>query len=382
MKRARSEGTLYLRKDGRYEVALFMNTSDGIKRVRRYADARTEAEAILVELRKKNDNGIKINSKEQKLGDYLDYWLLIVKSSSTRHSTYVSYESTVRLYLKPGLGKKYLTKLCVPDVQSFLDNQSKSGKSNRNLQKMRIVLSAALERACYEERLIRNVARQAKTPMYKPKEVLPWNLVQLGKFLEFARASPHYAIFVLMSLYGLRTGEALGLSWSDIDYDNRVILVRKQIHFINNQYGIAELKTKASRRELPLLDIAKRVLQKCPQSYEGPVPQLLFKTSGGLPVDYNNLRRSFKSISRKAGLPVITLHTLRHTAATNLKNLGIPAKDAQSILGHAHITTTLQIYQHTNLEGKSKALEQYEEQIFDFRTRSRQSLPSNVKAIA
>ena len=375
MRRRRGEGTITKRKDGRFEAAAYINTPEGIKRVRRYSKTRTDAEATLVELRNKNSSGLLTSSKEQKFGDYLDYWLLVIKHT-IRQSTFVSYETTVRLYLKPGLGNKYLTRLSVSDVQTYLDNQSRAGQSNRNLQKMRVVLSAALKRASQEERVIRNVARLAEIPMYKPKEVVPWSINQLGSFLDHANEHPFYPIFILMSLYGLRTGEALGLSWSDIDLENKIIHIRQQVHYQDNTYRYADVKTRAGRRDLPLLDIAYKVLVGIKYSTDGPLPKLIFKTSGGLPIDSGNLRKAFQRISKSAELPIITLHHLRHTAATNLKNLGIAARDAQSILGHAHISTTLQIYQHADIEEKSKALEEYEQKLGDVRGYSRQMEPS------
>lgn len=372
MRRSKGEGTITKRKDGRFEVAVYANTAEGIKRIRRYAKTRVEAEALLVDLRNKDANGLLSSSKEPRLGDYLDYWLLVVKST-VRPSTFVSYESIVRLYLKPGLGNKYLTRLKVSDVQTFLDNQSKVGKSNRNVLKMRIVLSAVLRRAEQEERIIRNVARLTKIPTYRPKEVIPWNLNQLGVFLDSAKGHQFYPIFVLMSLYGIRTGEALGLSWPDIDVENKLIHVRRQAHRLNGIYNYTELKTRAGRRDLPLLDIAYKVLANIRPSNVGPLPELVFKTSSGMPIDNGNLRKAFKRLSKDAKVPVITLHHLRHAAATNLKNLGIPARDTQAILGHANISTTLQFYQHANIEEKSKALGQYEQQLVDASAHSRET---------
>lgn len=380
MRRRSGEGTITKRKDGRFEAAAYLNTPEGVKRIRRYTKSRIEAEVLLVELRKKNDSGLLTSSKEQKLSDYLDYWLLAIKSS-VRQSTFVSYEATVRLYLKPGLGNKYLTKLSVAEVQLFFDNQSRIGKSNRNIQKMRVVLSAALKKASREERLTRNVARLAEIPTYRPKEATPWNIKQLGKFLDVAYGHNFYPIFVLMSLYGLRTGEALGLSWSDVDTENKLIHIRQQVQRSANTYQYAELKTHAGRRGLPLLDTVFEVLDNIKRSSNGPLPELIFKTVNGLPIDNGNLRKAFQHISKNAGVPVITLHHLRHTAATNLKNLGIQAKDAQSILGHANISTTLQIYQHADIESQSKSLQQYEQQIVGISTYSRQMKPSNEKDI-
>lgn len=152
--------------------------------------------------------------------------------------------------------------------------------------------------------------------------------------------------------------------------------MRQQLQYHKNNYYYADLKTQAGRRELPLIHMAQEVLKNVTRSDDGPLPELVFKTSTGTPIDRGNLRRSFQRISRSAGLPVITLHHLRHTAATNLKNLGVPARDTQLILGHAHITTTQQIYQHSGIEERQLALERYEEQFVSESDCSRQIKPS------
>jgi len=379
-RRSRGNGTVYKRKEGRYEAACWVNTPEGIKRVRRYAKTLKEAESILVELRQKHDNGILSSTKEEKLGDYMDYWLLSVKAS-IRRRTYISYETTIRLYLKPGLGNKRLTKLSVAEAQLFVNNQVRLGQSHRNIQKMRIVLSAVLSHALFEERVLRNVAHYLKIPSYKPKEIQPWTLNQLTDFLTASRSSPYYPIFFLMGFYGMRSGEALGISWSDIDSDKKVIRIRKQVDYVGKTYIYADLKTKAGLRDLPIVDMVEKVFENLSQTSNGPLPDLIFKTPNGLPIDAGNMRRRFKRLSLDAGLPVINPHHLRHTAATNLKNLGIAPKDVQMILGHAHISTTMQIYQHSDMNGRSEAFEKYEIQIAEKTASSRQIKPSNVKTI-
>src|ERR1700694_3422588 len=169
MKRKRGDGTVTKRKDGRWEAAAYVNTPDGSRRVRRYTATRTEAEAILVELRKKNANGILTNTKERKLGEYFDYWLAITKNR-VRLNTYIGYEATVRIYLKPGLGQKSLTKLGPREIQLFFDNQLRTGVSVRNIQKQKIVLSSVLKKAEQEELLERNAARLVQIPQYNPKQ--------------------------------------------------------------------------------------------------------------------------------------------------------------------------------------------------------------------
>lgn len=376
MKRRRGEGTVCKRKDGRFEAAAYVHTPTGIKRVRRYAATRTEAEAILVELRNKNKSGLLSNTREQKLGDYLDYWLTITKSK-LRPNTHAGYEAIVRIYLKPGLGNKCLAKLSVADVQSHIQSQLKLGVSNRTIQKQRLVLSTALKRAEHEEIISRNVARLVEIPQYRPKEIVPWNVNQLRIFLDYASNDQFYPIFVLLSLYGLRTSEALGLSWHNIDFDNKVIQIRQQLQYSDKSFHYSDLKTQAGRRDLPLLDITRKVLQNIPRTDSGPLPNLVFKTMNGNPIDRRNLLRSFKRISKHAGLPLIRMHDLRHTAATILKDIGVQARDTQLILGHANITTTQQIYQHLGVKERGLILERYEQKLVSISTSSRQFQPSS-----
>lgn len=376
MRRRRGDGSVTKRKDGRYEAAAYVHTPTGIKRVRRYAATRTEAEALLVELRNKNNSGLLTNTREQKVGDYLDYWLTVVKST-LRPTTYIGYEVIVRIYLKPGLGNKCLAKLRVADVQSHLSSQHKAGVSNRTLQKQRMILSAALKRAEHEEIIGRNVARLVDIPQYRPKEIVPWNLNQLSIFLDHASSDPVYPVFVLLSLYGLRASEALGLSWHNVDFDNKVIHVRQQLQYYDQSFHYTDLKTQAGRRDLPLLDIAHKVLLNIPRTDSGALPDLIFKTVNGNPIDRRNLLRSFKRISKQAGLPLIRMHDLRHTAATILKDIGVQARDTQLILGHAHITTTQQIYQHSGVEERSLILERYEQKLVSISACSRQIKPSS-----
>lgn len=377
MKRRRGEGTVCKRKDGRFEAAAYVHTPTGIRRVRRYAATRTEAEGILVELRNKNKSGLLSNTREQKLGDYLDYWLTITKSK-LRPNTYSGYESIVRIYLKPGLGNKCLAKLSVADVQSHIQSQLKLGVSNRTIQKQRLVLSTALKRAEHEEIISRNVARLVEIPQYRPKEIVPWNANQLRIFLDYASNDPLYPIFVLLSLYGLRTSEALGLSWHNIDFDNKVIQIRQQLQYSDKSFHYSDLKTQAGRRDLPLLDITRKVLQNIPRTDSGTLPDLVFKTINGNPIDRRNLLRSFKRISKHAGLPLIRMHDLRHTAATILKDIGVQARDTQLILGHANITTTQQIYQHLGVKERGLILERYEQKLVGISASSRQFQPSSA----
>ena len=92
----------------------------------------------------------------------------------------------------------------------------------------------------------------------------------------------------------------------------------------------------------------------------GEETDLVFTTSSGLPIDPQNFARSFHRACREYGIRRIKLHHVRHTTATLLKRLRVPARDVQLILGHSRLTTTQEIYEHGSLEGRQEALEQVE----------------------
>jgi integrase len=129
--------------------------------------------------------------------------------------------------------------------------------------------------------------------------------------------------------------------------------------------NVLAIKTNAGRRDLPLLDIARQVLKlqvERQESYRAdmgsawPQTDLVFTTRTGRPVEPRNLVRSFRRICEDNKIRVIKVHHLRHTVGSLLKDLRVPARDAQTILGHTRISTTLEIYTDTDDEARRDAL--------------------------
>ena len=377
---ARGEGSIYRRKDGRWEGAAFVTTSSGRRRrVRIYGRTRSEVHTKLVARLRQEQQGIVSPDRTWRLGDFLDYWLPIVKDTR-RPTTYTSYEMIIRLYLKPVLGHYPLSRLTVAIVQQAFTERLAEGRSVRTVQKMRTVLSAALTRAQREELVVRNVAHHVELPTWHRKTITPWTLEQARTFLTAARSHRWQPAFLLLVVYGMRRSEVLGLRWQDIDFDRRVIHVRNQILRHDGDWHLGPVKTNAGERDLPLVPLISGALRSLYEPGARP-DKLVFQTQFGTPVDGGNLLRAFARISEQAGLPRITLHHLRHTAATFLKNLGLPARDTQLILGHAHISTTQQLYQHADVAGQTTALSKLQSAIVVESDGSdcRQELPSNTE---
>ena len=365
-RRLNGEGSITLRSDGRWMGRFYAWTSAGTrKRVTVYGTTRKQAADRMRETQEHNSQGIPVPDRSWKLGDWLDYWLEHVIAPNRRPATYRLYEMTVRLYLKPALGTSPLTRLSAARVQACLNGQLAAGRSIRQVQIIKTVLSSALARAMREELVFRNVARLAELPAWERQAIKPWSSADAREFLAVARNDALYPAFVLLLLYGLRRGEVLGLRWVDVDRENDQLHVRQQVQRTKDQLWIGPVKTTAGCRDLPLLQLASDVLeirvtaQAADRLELGRAWQdngLIFTTRTGRPIEPRNLVRSFRRICDANGLRVIKLHHLRHTTATLLKNLGVPARDAQLILGHSRLAVTLEIYSHEDRQGHRDAL--------------------------
>ncbi|GFG50183.1 site-specific integrase [Mycolicibacterium agri] len=352
------EGTIYKRNDGRWAGSAYVKVTGGIqKRLTVYGRTREDAHKKLLALLDKSRSGIALASRQWRVGDYLDYWLPIVKSTR-RPLTYIQYESLCRLYIRPRLGTKLLSALSVAELQAYFHHLQQSGVGSRTIQKQRTVLSAMLTHAQREDIVMRNVARLVVLPSFERKEIRPWTENEVGRFLAAATGNRFYEAFLLLALYGLRRGEVLGLRWRDIDLADNVIQVRQQIQSIHGRLSVEPLKTRTSRRALPLLQVVATALkQRYEQTTPPPQPDdLIFRSLTGTPVDPPRLLKTFYRLCEQQQLPRITLHHLRHTTATLLKKLAVPARDAQLILGHSNISTTQEIYQHADIDGQRAAL--------------------------
>ena len=355
-KRANGEGSITKRKDGRWMARFYITCPDGTRK-RQHITKHTKAEVLEV-MRKEQElarYGAPVVHDGRKVGEYLDYWLEYIAPMKVRNTTLISYEQTIRLRIKPAIGNKTLSALAPMDVQFMINQHMKAGGSPRLAQIMRNVLSSALHDAVNRQIINRNVSRLVDVPQDIHKERSYWTPEYCTKFLDSIKDHRFYPIFLLYFTYGMRRGEALGLRWCDIDFESKVIHIRQQLVEMGRHIFINDPKTEQSRRDLPIMpEVEKTFLELSKLEHEPNA--LVFRSRTGTPYQPNNVFRFFKKQTRLLGLPEISIHDIRHTVATMIKDGNVPLKDAQMTLGHASPTTTMEYYQHSSLENKSHAL--------------------------
>ncbi|HEV2357498.1 MAG TPA: site-specific integrase [bacterium] len=172
---------------------------------------------------------------------------------------------------------------------------------------------------------------------------------QVSALLEAAREDRLHALYVMAITTGLRQGELLGLQWDDVDLTGALLHVRHSLHEVNGRLSLGEPKTARAKRPVDLPRIAVAALREHRERMlaEGHPHGWVFCDTEGGPVRRPNLlRRSFQPLLKKAGLPQIRFHDLRHTAATLLLLQGVHPKVVQERLGHSQISVTLDTYSH------------------------------------
>jgi integrase len=170
---------------------------------------------------------------------------------------------------------------------------------------------------------------------------------------------------------GLRTGEMVGLKWSDVDLENRTLTVNRTMEYRHStkEWRTGEPKSKAGYRTIPLTDEAVEILklQKKKNHSFSLIPiewaEFIFLCKKGTPVKNSTYDTMLFKLCDKAGIPRFSMHVLRHTFATRCIEAGMKPKTLQAILGHSNIGITMNLYVHTTEDQKHKEIDQIAEAL-------------------
>ncbi len=357
-KRGNGEGSIYRRTDGRWVGQYLVHTAKGPKYRYLYGKTRQVVAEKLTKAMADRDRGLIFDTGKMTVGEYLERWLADSVKSTVRNSTYERHEEIVRLHIKPTLGRVGLKKLTPAHVRGLYSEKLDSGRlAPATVRKIHSTLRKALSQAVSDGLVPRNAA-DVKAPRPTPEEMRPLSEDEARAFLEAVRRSGERfeALYVLAITTGLRRGELLGLRWDDVDLERGTLRVGRALVREGSRHTLGETKTKRGRRQINLTPRTVNALKahRKKQLEEKMKLAVLYKDHGlifasgvGTPINPENLvKRSFKPLLEKAGLPEIRFHDLRHTCATLLLGRGVHPKLVQELLGHATIAMTLDTYSH------------------------------------
>jgi integrase len=355
-RRGNGEDSITRRKDGLYMARYWVETPKGSKRKTIYGKKRDEVADKLARALAERADGIVYDDENLTVGEYLNSWLKGSVRGSVRQSTFDRYEIAVRVHIKPALGRVKLKKLSPAHVAGFYQDRLAAGSAPASVNKLHVTLRKALDQAVKWHMVPRNVAEAVKAPRPAPPEMRTLSAEETRKLIEVARGDKLGALYMLAVHTGMRQGELLALKWQDVDLENAKLSVRRTLTMSNGRILLGELKTKRSRRTIRLTDAAIQALHEhLARQLEGMErlgdayrdEGLIFASQVGTPINPTNLRRrSFAALLRRANLPKIRFHDLRHTCATLLLSRNVHPKYVQELLGHANIAITLDTYSH------------------------------------
>jgi integrase len=184
------------------------------------------------------------------VGEFLEYWLDVYAAQKSPN-TAVEYRRIIENHIIPKLGRIRLQKLTPAQVQQFYADKRAAGCGTRTLQLCHLRLSQALKMALRLGLVSRNVTEVVEAPRHQTKLKAPWSGVEIGRFLQEASTSHYGPIWLLLSLTGMRRGEALGLRWSDIDWAGGCLVVSQAVVMVSGKCTISQPKSR-KRRTIPL----------------------------------------------------------------------------------------------------------------------------------
>ena len=378
------------RKDGNYDYR--WTTRDG-KRHSVYAKTLEELRAKEEEILRDKCDGIKTEARYVTINDVFEVWKQLKRG--LKDNTFQNYKYMYEQFVKPDFGNTRVSQLKKSDVKRFYNMLAdERALKVSTIDSIHTVLHQVLDMAVDDAYLRNNPSdnvlkelKQAHNFDTEKRKAL--TVAEQELFLDFLRRNHQYnhwyPIFAVMVGTGLRVGEVTGLRWCDIDLKENLIDVNHTLVYYNHAengcyFSINTPKTKAGVRNVPMLEFVKQAFIeerkyqmangiRCSVKIDG-YTDFIFVNRFGAAQHQGTLNKALRRIIRDCNdevlerneenpvlLPRFSCHSLRHTFTTRMCEAGVNIKVIQDALGHADISTTLNIYADVTKELKKKEFE-------------------------
>ncbi len=263
------------------------------------------------------------------LGEWLDKWMELYKENKLKPSTLEQMHRYIKKDVAP-IADKPLCKLTTMDLQEFLNSIDKPRKREKLYEYLKDALTKAVKNKLIKDNLFDGIDR----PKHAKKQSMALTHEQEQLFVAECNRSNQGNLYLLCLYQGLRLGEALALTYNDIDFTKKTLTVNKSVDSLGN---VTTPKTATSARKMPLFNRTEKLLEQGKSGNVFTYPRKVYQNT-------------MLKICKRLGLDGINIHSLRHTFATRCSEAGIPAKVVQKWLGHSTLEMTLNVYTHVNAD--------------------------------
>lgn len=347
------------------------------RRRRKYVYGRTQREAkakLDKALQQRRDGTLVVASTT--VEKWMDYWLDNIAAPRLKQQTLREYRAKVRLYIVPQLGSHRLTSLQPAHIRSLYGWMRDDGRADgegglaeATVRQTHAILRKALKDAVNDGKLAVNPVERVDAPGTEKNPRKPLVLADARRVL---KAADDDARWWLALFYGLRQGEALGLRWCDVDFDQHTLRIAQALG-TDEAYRITygPPKSRASRRTIPLLPRMEARLRlawtdagaptqedRC-SSVTGQCGHGLVFTYEGRPIWPNKDWEAWRDLLAASSVGHVALHAARNSAASLLEEAGVPERLVMQILGHSQVQIT-RGYQSADLDRMRQAFEAYD----------------------
>jgi integrase len=335
-------------------------------RYRSFKGSKREAEREAVRLIAKAHTGGYVDPSRLTVGQFLDQWERDWAVGNVSPKTLERYAELLRLHVRPHIGTILLQKINASALAELYGRLQRDGKlAPRTVGHVHRVLHRALGHAAQWGLVTQNTADSVKPPRVEEEEISIIRADRVPELLSQLKGRSVYLLGAVALSTGMRRGELLGLRWGDVDLDRAIIRVEQSLETTQAGLRFKPPKTRHGRRSItvpaaivPLLRSLWRDLHERRLALglgKAPAEALVFANLEGNPLHPQGVTKQWKRAMTAIGMAEVTLHSLRHTHASQLIAAGLDVLTISRRLGHGSPAITLRIYGHLFTDSDDRA---------------------------
>lgn len=301
-----------------------------------------------------------LSNSDVTFGELYKYWIDEFKRIEVGKNSFIKYLTTYELRIDPyPISIKKASQITLNDLQIFF-NSLQEKFSPTTIKEIYMHINTCFNFAVIQGIVFKNFCPGVALPkIKKEKKINVFSKQEQDLILENLDLRNIIDTIIYFTFFtGLRLGEVLGLKWSNIS--GNILLIKEQygreVEIKDNKKIVVrkfkELKTNESEREIPLTNKVIKLLDDLPK-----ISDIIFCDDKGGPIEHKRPQRRIEYLCKSLSIPHRSFHSIRHSYATRLFEMGVPIKTVQTLLGHADVNTTMNIYTHVMQDKKLEVLD-------------------------